>query len=295
MNGVHLKDLSLLLLLACIWSSSFVLIKVGVQTLPPLTLASGRMLLAALLLLAFAFRQGFAWPRELAVWRGFLVIGVVGNALPFTLIHRGELTVESGLTAILMGVMPIATAVLAHFFTRDEPLNRLRFAGVVMGLVGLLVLLGRDAVAGLGAHLSAEAAILCGALCYALTAVYVRRTAPPSGTLMAAGSLSVGALCLVPFALWLEQPWLLQPSAASLAAMLALGIFSTGLAALLFFHLIRQVGATYFSQVNYLIPVLGVGWGWALLAEQPTWQAWLALGCILTGVVLVNRARVPGR
>lgn len=264
-------------------------IKLGVQTLPPLTLACGRMALAALLLLAFAAARGHGWPRAAGVWRGFLVVGLLGNALPFYLIHWGELSIDSGLAAILMGVMPLATAGLAHFLTA-EPLRGGRLAGVLLGFTGLLVLVGGDALAGLGTQVLAQGAVLVGALCYALTTVFVRRSVRAPGAVMAAGALSVGTLLLAPLAAVLEQPWHLAPSAVSLAAMGVLGVFSTGFAALLYFHLLRHLGATYFAQVNYWIPLLGVGWGWALLGEQPPLRALAALALILAGVVLVHRA-----
>ncbi len=288
------RHVLLLLLLAGIWSSSFLLIKIAVASVPPVTLAAGRVLIAAAVLVVFAAREGHRLPRDPRLYATFVVIGLLGNAFPFVLIHWGELTIDSALAAILMGIMPIATAVLAHF-AAGEVLNGTRLAGVALGFAGLLALVGQDALAGLGAHFRAELAVLGGALCYALTTVLVRRSVTAPGPVMAAGALTAASVLMVPLALVLEQPWQLAPGAGALAAGATLGIVHTALAALLYFHLIKHLGATYFSQVNNVIPLLGVLWGWTILAEQPPLRALLALALIVSGMLLLTRARTaPG-
>ena len=113
-------EIALLLSLATLWSSSFAFIKVAVETIPPLSVAAGRLTLAAVLIVAAARLRGLRFPREQGLWPKFFAIGLFGNALPFTLISWGEVTIDSGLAAILMAVMPLATLVLAHLFTSDE-------------------------------------------------------------------------------------------------------------------------------------------------------------------------------
>lgn len=288
------RQLALLVLLAGIWSSSFMFIKIGVATIPPATMASARLLLAAMMLIAIARAQGYRLPFTLRAWGAFAFVGVMGNALPFTLIAWGELKVDSGLAAILMGFMPVATALLAHAFVRDERLTGRRAGGVLVGFLGTVLLVGVSALSGLGAQVAAQLAVVGGALCYAITTIFVRRFAALPDVLMAAGAMTTGALAIMPIAFLFESPLSVTPSFASLAAVVILGIFSTGFAALVYFYLIRTVGAAIFSQVNFLTPAIGVAFGMIFLGELPGADAWAALTLIVIGVWLVTRRTRPG-
>lgn len=290
-DGPRWRELALLGLLAAIWSSSFVFIRVAVETIPPMTVTAGRLAIAAAILIAFARAGGHRLPLKPAVWGLFLFIGCFGNALPFTLIGWGEQRIASGLTAILMGIMPVITVLLAHLFTDDERLDLRRAGGVVLGFCGLITLVGVEALSGLGAEVLSQLAVLGGASSYAVTTIFVRRFVRLPGRLMAAGATAAGTLLILPVALLHERPWTLDPSPESLLSVTALGIGATAFATLLYFRLIRRLGATVFSQVNYLVPVLGLGWGMLLLDERPGLQAFAALAMILAGVALVSRRR----
>ncbi len=164
------------------------LIKIGVETIPPMTVAAGRLLLAAVLLTLFAVLGGHGLPRNLKVWGVCLFIGVFGNALPFTLIGWGELQVDSGLAAILMGVVPIATAMLAHMLSPDEPLSAGPLIGILIGFTGLVMLVGWQSLGGLQAQTLYQFAVLTGALSYAVTNVFARRYVQLPGRVLAAGA-----------------------------------------------------------------------------------------------------------
>jgi len=284
------RELALLVLLACIWGASFMLIKVGVGSIPPMTLVAARLGVAAAMLLVVAAASEQRLPASLTAWGVFFFIGCFGNALPFTLISWGEQRLDSGLAAILMGIMPIVTALLAHFFVH-EPLTLRRVCGVAIGFAGLVLLVGPGALAGLGERVLSQLAVLSAAVSYAVTTIFVRRFVRLPGRIMAAGATAAGTLLILPPALVLEQPWRLSPSPDSVLAVLLLGLLPTGLATLIYFRLVRTLGATVFSQVNYLIPVMGVVWGVTLLGEQPGPRALTALALILGGVGLVTRAR----
>jgi len=286
------RELALLLVLATIWSSSFMFIKIAVQTITPVTLSFGRMALAAIVLTLYSFARGDTLPRDRHTWMAACVVALIGNSLPFSLIHWGERIVDSSLTAILMGVMPVAVALMAHFATESDPLNGRRATGIAIGFFGLVVLIGWEALSGLGTATLAQIAIVSAALSYAVTTIFVRRVGHLTGRPMAMATLICGTAMLLPLALAFEQPLSLKPDWGSLGSLLMLGIFSTGIATLLYFRLVRTLGATTFSQVNYLIPVLGVGWGALVLDEQPGIQEAVALGLILAGVALVNQ---PGK
>jgi len=284
-------DYALLGLLAILWSSSFVFIKIGVATLPPATLTAGRLALGALILFVFSQYRGHQIPFNLKAWRLFFFVGFFGNALPFTLIGWGEQFVDSGLAALFMGIMPVMTAVLAHFWVEDEPLTPHRVGGVVLGFSGLIFLIGIDALSGLGDTVIAQIAIVCGPVSYAVTTIYSRRNAHLPLPVLGAGTLTAGAIIILPLSLMLDRPWTLEPSLESLGAMVVLGLFPTALASLIFFRLIHKIGANGIAQNNYLVPLLGVGWGMLLLNERPGWNVFVALVLILSGVVLVNRQR----
>jgi Predicted permease, DMT superfamily len=187
-----------------------------------------------------------------------------------------------------MGIMPIAVAVLAHFFTHDERLNLPRAIGVVTGFAGLIVLVGWEALRGLGSDAIAQLAILGGAICYAVTTIFVRRHGRGSGRDMALAAMICGTLLMVPTALVAGSPAYATFSVKSMMALGVLGVFSTAIATLLYFRLLKTIGAMVFSQVNYMIPMMGVFWGVVLLHEQPGWREAFALVCVISGITLVN-------
>ena len=291
MNTKHARELFLLFVLAVIWSSSFMFIKVAVDTLTPLTLTFARIALAALVLAAYSIYRGDRLPADRNTWIAACIVGLLGNVLPFTLIHWGEQYVDSGLTAILMGVMPVAVALMAHFATDSDPLTGRRALGIAIGFAGLVVLVGLEAVDGFGAAIVAQAAIMSAALSYSVTTIFVRRVASLTGRPMAVATVICGALIMLPLAFTLERPLSLSPDWRSIGSLIMLGVFSTGIATLLYFRLITTLGATTFAQINYLIPIMGVGWGALILKEQVGIREAVALALILAGVALVNRAR----
>jgi drug/metabolite transporter (DMT)-like permease len=290
-----LRDYADLLFLALVWSSSFWVIKVAVASIPPITMTAARMAVAAAALLLVLRLRGATVGASVRTWGIAAVVGLMGNALPFALIAWGEQSVDSGLAAILMGAMPVTTALLAHVLFHDEPLTARRALGVSAGFCGIATLVGWDALGGLGEQALAQLAVLGGGVCYALTTLFVRRFAADQPDLpLAAGASLAGAVVVAPVAL-LEQPWSVTPTPQGLAAVLALGLFATALASLVYFGLVRRVGAGNFAQVNYLIPGLGVLWGMLLLGESPRPVAWVALALILAGIWLVTGGpRRPG-
>jgi drug/metabolite transporter (DMT)-like permease len=281
-------EIALLLTLATIWSSSFGFIKVAVETVPPITVTAGRLLLAAIIVVIYARLRGHRFPTEPGLWPKFFLIGLFGNALPFTLIGWGEVTIDSGLAAILMAVMPIATLVLAHFFAENERMNPARIAGVTFGFGGILVLIGPDALSGLGDEAVRQIAVAGGATCYAVATVIARRLPKMPTSLSSAGALIAATAIILPASLIFDRPWTLSPSDESINAVIVLGLFPTALAYILYFALLRRTGANFIALNNYLIPCLGVIWGIIFLDELLNWQAMLALGIILTGVAFTR-------
>ena len=289
------KDYALLLTLATLWSTSFVFIKIGVQSVGPMTLTSARLGIAAVILYAGLRLRGHRLPRDRRSWAVFAVIGLLGNTLPFTLISWGEIHIDSGLAAVLMGIMPIITAMLAHIFIREEPFTRRVGIGIFLGFGSVATLLGPQALAGLTAPVLAQLAVLLSAVCYGASATFIRYFAEPTNwPSLASGAMFAAFTFSLPLTIFLETPWTLQPESAAIVAMLYLGIGSTAVANLIFYYLIPRLGANRSAQVNYFVPVLGALWGVIFLREQLSGRLLLALALILIAVAVVQPRKQRG-
>jgi len=230
-------------------------------------------------------------PRDPKSWVMGLILGVFGLALPFFLIGWGEQRVESGLAAILMAVMPIVTVAMAHFFTHGDRINWQKLIGIALGFFGVVVLVGPEAVKGLGGQIWHQLAIAGAAVCYAIN-VIITRNLPAHGTLIgrAVMVMMCGAIISVPMAILVDGPYaIINASTESLWIAFYLGVLPTGLATIIYFHLVEVRGASFFSFVNYLNPVFGLIWGALLLSEVIKLEALFALGVILLGVAISSR------
>ena len=290
-------DWLMLLALSVLWGGSFFFVELGLDGLGPFTLVTGRVALGAVTLLLFLRLKGVAMPAAPAVWGAFLVMGALNNAVPFTLIAWGQVHIESGLASILNATTPLFTVVLAHLLTRDERITPGKLAGVALGILGVTVLIGPDALAGLGAHGIAQIAVLGGAASYACAGIYGRRfrTMPPAAA--AAGMLCASTLLMIPLAVT-EQPWNATPGPGVLLPVLALGVLCTALAYLLYFRILASAGATNLLLVTFLIPVSALILGISFLGEQPHWSDFAGMGLILTGLLAIDgrlRAALRGR
>ncbi len=289
----------LLLALVAMWGSSFMFNRIAVATLPPWTVVAGRIGIAALVLTAIVYALGRRLPPPGRAWLPFAVIAMIGNALPFYLIAWGQQVVESALAGILMAVMPLATIVLAHFLIAGEHLTRQRAAGFAVGFLGIVLLMGPAALAGIGGEavrIISQLAVLGGALCYALQSVLTRLIVKGDVIVAAAGTLLLASFVVIPVALWLDRPWLLVPSTASAAAVVWLGVGPTAVATILYFMLIRSAGPSFMSLVNYLSPGVAVMLGLLVMGETPSANAYFGLALILAGIAVTQwwrAARTP--
>lgn len=289
-------DFILLVVLGAIWGSSFLFIKLAVATIPPLTLVAGRLVLAALVLWLVMRLRGLVLSRQAGLWARFVTIAAIGNVMPFTLISWGEQRIDSGLAAILMSTMPLATAVLAHAFTQDERLTRWRASGVACGFAGVVVLVGPDALASLGGEVTGQLAVVLAACGYAAASIVARGLHGLPAVVTGTAVLLVAAAIAVPASLAFERPWTVAPSAISLAAVAALALLCTAAAYMILFRLVTTVGATFLAMNNYLVPLFGVLWGATILSERVSPTALAALALVLAGIALTQvRGTRPAR
>lgn len=283
-----LADYALLIVLALIWGGSFTLIKVAVETIPALTLTAMRLTLAAAILAVVAWFAGQRFKPTPRIVFGIAAAGLFGNAAPFTLISWGEEVIDSGLAAILMAVMPLTTILLAHLFTGDEKLNARKIAGVLLGLIGLVVLIGPAKLSGLGSETIRQLAVAGAAFCYGINAIITKRLLSIPPMALAAAVIAVSAVMMIPASLFVDRPWTLTPGSAALWATIGLGVLQTALATLIMFQLIARQGASFFAQINFLVPLAGVLYGVLFLAERPGANAYLALLVILAGIAIAR-------
>jgi drug/metabolite transporter (DMT)-like permease len=285
------RHIALILFLALVWSASFMAMKIGVDTIPPLTLTAGRVLIAAIILYIIASLLGYQLPTEVRFWRYCLVLGVLGNGLPFTLISWGEEQVNSGQAAILMAVMPMVTIVLAHFFSVGDRMTLAKVTSVIFGFSGVIILVGPEALKGIGGDFWHQLAISGGAVCYALTVIIIRNMPEFPLITRSAGVLIASSFIMVPIALIVDVSWKLAPSLEGLLAMIYLGVFPTALATVALLYLIQKRGANFVAYANYLIPIFAVFWGSIFLNEILSSQAGIALVVILSGLALTQIRR----
>jgi len=281
-------DLALLALLAVLWGASYTFIKIGVETIPPITLIAARTLIAGGILLAIIRWRGLAMPADAASWRRFAFQACLNSVVPFTLIAAAERSVDAGLATILNSTSPIFTFLFTALITRHEPVTSRKLLGVGAGIAGICLIIGTEALGGLGRQLWAQLAIVAATVCYAGAAIFGRGFKGLDPMLPAAGSMLCGAVMLVPLSLVVDRPWALAPSTASILALLGLSVFSTALAFVIYFRLIHTLGSVGTTAQAYLRVPVGVGIGAVFLGESLGSTAWLGMGFVVAGVAAMT-------
>lgn len=285
------QEWAMLIALSVLWGGSFFFNGVAVKELPSLTIVLVRVGIAAVTLWAVLTLLNIRMPRMKGLWPAYFGMGLLNNAIPFALFVWGQHHIASGLAAILNATTPLFTVLVAHFLTRDEKLSAGKMAGVVLGLLGVILMLGTELLSGLGTGLLAQLACLAAALSYAFAGVFGRRFkrmgVPPLAT--ATGQVTASSLLILPMALVIDQPWLLAPpSAHTWAALLGIGVLSTALAYILYFRILAAAGATNLLLVTFLIPISAILLGAFLLDERLDAKHFVGMAMIGLGLALID-------
>ncbi|HEY1385704.1 MAG TPA: DMT family transporter [Dongiaceae bacterium] len=264
-------DWCLLLFLSLLWGASFFYVAVALKELPPFTIVLLRVAIAALTLHIVLRVAGVRFPWDGRSWRAFIGMGLLNNAIPFSLIVWGQTHVASGLASILNATTPFFTVIVAHALTVDERLSKNRLMGVLIGLAGVVVLIGPQALSGLGKDVAGQLAIVGAAISYAFAGVFGRRFRrmgiPPMAT--AAGQVTASSLLLLPITLLVDRPWhLAMPGTTVWLAILGTALLSTALAYIVYFRLLASAGAVNLLLVTFLIPPSAILLGVFLLGEH---------------------------
>jgi len=287
-----LSDWMMLFTLVVTWGSAFALNKIALQSMPPLIMVAGRLVVAALVLLAVNGWQGHSLWLPWRRWGFFILLAVVGDCIPFFLISWGQLSVDSALAGILMAVIPLLTLLLAHLAHHTERITLYKLTGFVIGFGGIVLLVGPEALRNLGgATVIAQLAILGGAACYAINVVITPFNRVSNTMLTTTATILIAAIIMLPLALSQHPPATLDLTLESVLVVSVLGVFGTAFPTLIFFRLVASAGPTFYALINYMIPVWAVIIGALFLHERPEWNAYAALALILSGVAISQMIR----
>jgi drug/metabolite transporter (DMT)-like permease len=283
----------LLLGLSLLWGGSYFFNRVALDELPPLTVALGRVALGAVVLNLIVLLRGLRMPRSISAWRMFAVMGALNNLIPFSLILWGQTHIASGLASILNATTPLFTVVLAHLLTRDERMTAHRAGGVLFGLLGVTVLIGPDALRGLGVNVAAQLAMLGAAVSYSCAGIYGRRFRGTPPLVTATGQVTATAVMVLPLTAVIDQPWTLAtPAPETATAVAALALLSTALGYLIYFRLLGSAGATNVMLVTFLIPVSALLLGTMILDERLDARHFAGMALIGLGLATID-GRAP--
>ena len=287
LNRTTLINWLLLMCLVFLWGTSFMFISISVESMHPLTIVFYRVLIGALILSVVVYVKGLKLPFTLNAWLAYLMMGVIGNVLPFFLISWGQLSVNSGIAGMIMATMPLITMILAHYLIDGEDLNRYKILGFVFGIGGITVLLG-PVFEGGGQAVFGGLAIFIAAGSYAVNSILVRRL-PKFNPFISALGVMISSTVVV-FPIW----WFVVPasdtevSTLALSSTIWLGIGPTAVATLILFAVIDRAGPTFLSTINYMIPVVAFFTGAYVLSEPVESSSLVALVIILSGIALTR-------
>jgi drug/metabolite transporter (DMT)-like permease len=293
-NPMRALDWLLLVFLSVLWGATFFFIAVASPEVPPFTLVLLRVAIAALALLPLVFLFGFRLPLTRAGWAPFVVQAIINNIIPFTLMVYGQQRIASGLAAVLNATTPLFTLLVARVLA-GEKLDASKVAGVLLGVTGVGILVGP---AALGANTSSVIGMLCilgGTLSYAFSALWMRRLRHIPPLVSSAAQLTCSSVMLLPMAALIDRFWLLpMPGAPAIFAVLALALFSTALAYIVFFRISATAGPANVMLVTLLIPVTATILGVLVLGEALTANQIAGALVIASGLIVID-GRLLGR
>lgn len=280
------------LLLACLallWGSSYLFISVSVASIPPATLIAARVAIAALVLFAVMRWRGERLPRDGRTWRQLGIQAVFNSIGAWTLLAWGQQYVDSGLSSVLNSTSPVFVVLAGMLASGGTMAHGWKLLGVGLGVAGVVTIMGPEVLDGLGQDVLAQAAILGGAILYACAALYGRRFSRLPATVTATGTMIVASGVLIPASIVLDRPWTLAPSVEAMMTVLILGTACTGLALLIYFRLVRTLGAAGVASQSYLRSGIGVVLGMAVLGETLSPETWVGIVLAIAGVIAINR------
>ena len=288
MREANSFDIFLLVLLAAIWGSSFLNIKIATNSYEPITLALVRVIFASIPLILLCKYKKIKIEAFSKEWKSYSLIGLCNIAIPFTLIAIGTGQINSYLAAMLMSTTPLSGTILAHIFTKNEKMNLGKVIGILIGFSGILFLFLDKVIINEKNYIFALITIL-GSTFYSIGGILTLRIKNKGNENVTTSTTIWSLIFLIPFSIILEKPWLMNPSIESTLSLLYLGIIATGLAWLIRFRILSINGLVFQTQVAYLIPIFGVFFGYFLMDEVITWRVLISLSIIILGIYIVKK------
>ncbi|WP_247513261.1 EamA family transporter [Bradyrhizobium sp. 157] len=285
------RDYALLLALACCWSSTYPLTKIGLGSIPPVTFISARSLIAAGFLLVILRARGLRLPTDGKAWKLFAFQQTINSTIPFLMITWAQQYVAAAPTVVLASTTPIFAFLITWAVTRHEPATLLKLVGAILGLAGTAVTIGFDTLGGLSSNLLAEMVILIATISFACATIFGLKLTDYDPMVVAAGSLLFGGTVLLPLALIIDHPWTLRPTTEALVATAAMGIFSSAFGLMLFYMCLTRLGTLTTNAQGYLRIPIGVGLSVLLLGEAVPPNLALGLILVMAGVAAMTIPR----
>ncbi len=289
MRPPTITDYIFLVVLALIWASAFFNIKIATYSYGPVTIAFLRILLGAIPVVGLCLFKKIKIEAFSKDWYWFAAIGIINLVIPFFLIAYGVQKVQSHLAAILMASTPLSATVLAHFFTNNEKINFTKVLGVMIGFSGIVFLFSDNILIKENNVISALL-ILGGSTFYVIGGLLTLKVSNKKNENVTASILIWATIFLVPITVYTEQPWNLKPRLDSTISLVYLGVFSTGLAWLMRFRILKNNGLVFQAQVAYLIPIFGIVLGYIFLNEIITPKVIIAVVAVVLGIYFVRRS-----
>ncbi len=287
--ALDLKSATMLLALAAVWGGTFIFAEIALREVPPLTITLHRVLWAIPVLAAVVAIRGIRWPRSPRIWGAYLAMGALNNAIPFSLIFWGQTHIEAGLASILNATTAMLAAVVAGVLLKDEPLTSRKIVGAVLGLAGVAVIMGPQALRGFDPANLAQLAVLAAALSYAFAGVWGKVMLARQPPLMNALGMVIGStILMLPLVIAVDGVPTLALSAGTWGALLGLSVMSTVLAYVLYFAILVRAGAANLLLVTLLIPGFAIGMGALFLGERIDTAAWIGFGVIALGFAVTD-------
>jgi len=284
-----LFDVARLVFVGAIWGGAFLFISIALQDFEPISIATWRVTLGAVVLIVIALLIGQKLPTGFHNWRLIFVVGFLNSAVPFFLISWGQQSISSAESALLVAMGTFVSLLLSHFTSDDERINAPRVIGVSIGFVGVMVLVIWDLVESGTGNLPGQLAVMAAGCSYATSSVISRRLTHLPMISTSAVTMASACLYMIPLAFLLENPLPANVSKSSIIALVYLGVIGTAFAFTLRFFIIRANGAVFMSQVGYLVPLFGVIWSGLYFADAINLQTLISLGMILLGIAVTRK------
>jgi drug/metabolite transporter (DMT)-like permease len=294
-TSMGMREWLMLITLSLLWGGSFFFVGVAVAELPPLTIVTLRVGLAAITLWIIVLFMGLSLPKSPNVWVAFLIMGLLNNVIPFSLIVWGQTHIASGLASVLNATTPLFGVIVVGLLLVDERATAMKLVGVAVGFLGVVMMIGIPSLDSVKqGTILAQIAILGAALSYAFASVFGRRFKAMGlkPIIIAAGQVTGSTALLAPVAFYVDGPLaLLGPGSPSImvwASILTLAVFSTALAYILYFKILASSGATNILLVTLLVPVSAIFLGLLFLNETLQWVNLAGMALIAIGLSAID-------